>query len=45
MIFAGTPATIASAGTSCVTTTPAPISARSPIVTPARIVALLPIDA
>src|SRR5262249_43967472 len=39
---AGTPATIASAGTSCVTTAPAPTSARSPIVTPHMMTAPLP---
>src|SRR5262249_14018181 len=45
MTAAGTPATIACAGTSFVTTAPAPTSAPSPMVTPARIVALLPIEA
>ena len=39
---AGTPATIAYAGTSRVTTAPAATSAPAPIVTPAMIVALLP---
>src|SRR5262245_53563925 len=42
---AGTPATIAWAGTSRVTTAPAPTSAPSPMVTPPRIVALLPMEA
>src|SRR5213076_50694 len=42
---AGLPATTAKAGTSRVTTAPAPTSARGEIVTPARIVALLPIAA
>src|SRR4026208_2494292 len=42
---AGTPATTASAGTSRVTTAPAPTTARSPIVTPHMMTAPLPIDA
>lgn len=42
---AGFPATIVSAGTSLVTTAPAPTSARAPMVTPAMIVALLPMAA
>ena len=42
MTLAGTPATIAHAGTSRVTTAPAPITARSPIVTPALTTALAP---
>src|SRR6266702_1542470 len=42
---AGLPATTAPAGTSLVTTLPAPIVAPSPIVTPQRIVALEPIEA
>src|SRR6185312_14030020 len=42
---AGLPATTAPAGTSLVTTLPAPTTARSPIVTPQRIVADVPIDA
>src|SRR5215470_9238004 len=42
---AGLPATIAAAGTDRVTTAPAPTIASRPIVTPARIVALAPIDA
>src|ERR1051325_497621 len=43
--FAGLPATIAFAGTSFVTTLPAPTIAFSPIVTLQRIVAPDPIDA
>src|SRR5262249_3583582 len=42
---ARTPATIAEGGTARVPTAPAPISAPSPIVTPGRMVAWLPIDA
>src|SRR5262249_51784428 len=42
---AGTPTTVASAATSRVTTAPAPITARSPMVTPHRITAPEPIDA
>src|SRR5205814_2335709 len=42
---AGLPATIVRAGTSFVTTAPAPIIAPSPIVTPGRITAPLPIEA
>src|SRR5713101_7100514 len=45
MICAGLPATMAFAGTSAVTTAPAPIMAPGPIVRPQRIVALAPIDA
>src|SRR5690606_26455582 len=45
MTRAGTPATIANGGTSFVTTAPAPTSAPSPILTPARIVALEPMEA
>lgn len=37
MIFAGTPATIAFFGTSCVTTEPAPIVELSPIFTSSTI--------
>jgi hypothetical protein len=37
--WAGTPATVAPAGTSCVTTAPAPTSAPAPIRTPPRITA------
>jgi hypothetical protein len=36
--FAGLPNTVVSASTLCITTLPAPITARSPIVTPGRIV-------
>src|SRR5581483_1278645 len=43
--LAGTPATTAPGGTSCVTTAPAPIIAPSPMVTPQRIVAWEPIEA
>src|ERR1041385_3436510 len=43
--FAGLPATTVLAGTSLVITLPAPTMAFSPIVTPQRIVALVPIDA
>src|SRR5205085_3029129 len=43
--LAGTPATIALSGTSRVTTLPAPTIAFSPMVTPHRTVALVPIDA
>ena len=42
---AGLPATMASAGTSRVTTLPAPTMARSPMVTLERMVAPDPIDA
>ena len=42
---AGTPATIEFGGTSFVTTLPAPTIAFSPIVTPQRIVELVPMDA
>jgi len=42
---AGLPATMVLAGTSFVTTAPAPTNAFSPMVIPARIVALLPIEA
>ena len=42
---AGFPATIVLAGTSLVTTDPAPINAFSPMVMPQSMVALLPIDA
>src|SRR5262249_42127207 len=42
---AGTPATTAWAGTSRVTTAPAPTTAPSPTVSPPRMVALLPIEA
>src|SRR4030065_1555152 len=43
--LAGLPATIVQLGTSLVTTAPAPTIAYSPIVTPARMVALEPMDA
>ena len=42
---AGTPATMANGGTSCVTTAPAPTMAPRPMVTPGRIVALVPMSA
>src|SRR5262245_51857141 len=42
---AGLPATIARGGTDRVTTLPAPTIASSPMVTPQRIVALVPIEA
>ena len=42
MIFAGTPTTIVLAGTSFVTTEPAPIITFVPIVTFGKIVALVP---
>src|ERR687885_468181 len=45
MMRAGLPATTAPAGTSRVTTEPAPTIARSPISTPQRMVALLPMEA
>src|SRR4051794_3652196 len=45
MMVAGLPTTFALAGTSAVTTLPAPIIAPRPMVTPGRIVALAPIDA
>lgn len=45
MTRAGFPATTENGGTSRVTTLPAPTIASSPMVTPQRIVALLPIDA
>src|SRR4029453_925073 len=44
-IRAGTPTTIAWSGTSFVTTAPPPGRAPTPTVTPARMVALLPMDA
>ncbi len=44
-ISAGLPVTIASAGTSRVTTAPAPIIDRSPMVSPGRMVAFAPIEA
>jgi hypothetical protein len=43
--LAGFPAAIEDGGTSLVTTAPAPIIAFSPIITPASIVALEPIEA
>src|SRR6185436_1896601 len=45
MTRAGTPATMAPAGTSLVTTAPAPTSAPAPMVTPPMMVALLPMEA
>jgi hypothetical protein len=42
--FAGTPLTVTPAGTSFVTTAPAPMMALSPIVTPGRINAPMPIN-
>ena len=45
IIVAGFPATIAFAGTASVTTAPGPTTARRPITTPGRTVALPPIDA
>ena len=45
IIRAGLPATTAPAGTLLVTTAPAPTTARSPISTPQRMVALLPMEA
>src|SRR5450631_2035914 len=44
-IRAGFPATTVLGGTSRVTTLPAPTTARSPMVTPQRIVLLVPMDA
>ena len=45
MNFAGFPATMELSGTSLVTTLPAPTIEFSPIVTPGRIVAAIPIHA
>jgi hypothetical protein len=45
MIFAGTPATTALAGTSLVTTLLDPMKACSSIVTPQKMVLLIPIEA
>ena len=45
MILPGFPITTACAGTSLVTTAPAPIMAHSPIVIPQTIVAFAPIEA
>jgi hypothetical protein len=42
--FAGTPLTVTPAGTSLVTTAPAPTMALSPIVTPGKINAPMPIN-
>src|SRR5205085_7281990 len=42
---AGIPTTTEFAGTSCVTTAPAPTVAPGPMVTPQRMIAPLPIDA
>src|SRR5260370_40586484 len=43
--FAGTPATTAYSGTSCVTTAPAPTIACGPMRTPGRMLAFIPISA